>query len=221
MSPRLMSISSSRQTVTDIGGKARVKFAIISNNGFYAADEARRQHHNGIAGFDYARRHLSRIAAKIRVRAHYVLYWKAELVRLTVACNMHRFEIVQQAGAVKPRHLPALLNYVIAFERADRDEVKIQSLQARGIVGELGANLLEYLLAVPDQVHFVHRDYDVLNAQQRCNECVPARLRQYAVARIHQYDCEIGRGRAGRHVAGVLLVARSIRDDELAFGVEK
>ena len=42
------------------------------------------------------------------------------------------------------------------------------------------------------------------------------RLRQQALARIDQDDGEIGGGGAGRHVAGVLLVAGRIGDDEAA-----
>ncbi len=43
------------------------------------------------------------------------------------------------------------------------------------------------------------------------------RLRQHATAGIDQEDGEIGSGRAGDHVARVLLMARSIGDDELAL----
>ena len=44
-----------------------------------------------------------------------------------------------------------------------------------------------------------------------------ARLGQHALARIDQDDGEIGIGRAGRHVAGVLLMARRVGDDEFAL----
>ena len=43
-----------------------------------------------------------------------------------------------------------------------------------------------------------------------------ARLRQHAVAGVDQDDGEIGGGRAGGHVARVLLVAGGIGDDEFA-----
>ena len=45
-----------------------------------------------------------------------------------------------------------------------------------------------------------------------------ARLRDYAVARVHQDDGQIGGGCAGGHVARVLLVTRRVGDDELALG---
>ena len=44
-----------------------------------------------------------------------------------------------------------------------------------------------------------------------------ARLRQQALARVDQQDREIGVGGAGRHVAGVLLVAGRVGDDERAL----
>ena len=46
---------------------------------------------------------------------------------------------------------------------------------------------------------------------------MPPRLGQHALARIDQHQRQIGIGGAGRHVAGILLVARRIGDDELAL----
>ena len=46
---------------------------------------------------------------------------------------------------------------------------------------------------------------------------VAPRLRQHALARIDQEDGEIGVRGAGRHVAGVLLMAGRVGDDELAL----
>ena len=41
-------------------------------------------------------------------------------------------------------------------------------------------------------------------------------LDAHAVARVDQQNRQVGGGRAGRHVAGVLLVARRVGQDELA-----
>ena len=46
---------------------------------------------------------------------------------------------------------------------------------------------------------------------------MPARLGQHALARVDQNDGEIGVGGAGRHVAGILLMARRVGDDEFAL----
>src|SRR5476649_268323 len=44
-----------------------------------------------------------------------------------------------------------------------------------------------------------------------------AGLGQHALARVDQDDGKIGVGSAGRHVAGVLLMAGRVGDDELAL----
>jgi hypothetical protein len=67
-----------------------------------------------------------------------------------------------------------------------------------------------------DQVHLVHRQHHVANTQQRGDVGVPAGLGQQALARIDQHHGEVRGGRAGGHVAGVLLVAGTIGDDVAA-----
>jgi hypothetical protein len=57
----------------------------------------------------------------------------------------------------------------------------------------------------------------VADAEKRGDEGVPPRLCEDALARIDQHDGEVGCGGAGRHVAGVLLVAGRIGNDELAL----
>ena len=44
-----------------------------------------------------------------------------------------------------------------------------------------------------------------------------AGLGQHPLARVYQNDGEIGIGRAGGHVAGILLMARCVGDDEFAL----
>ena len=46
-------------------------------------------------------------------------------------------------------------------------------------------------------------------------------LRQDPVSRVDQHDGQVGAGRAGRHVPGVLFVARRVGDDELPPGRRK
>ena len=52
------------------------------------------------------------------------------------------------------------------------------------------------------------------DAEQRDDEGVPARLRQQPLARIDQQDGEVGIRGARGHVAGILLVAGRVGDDE-------
>ena len=69
-----------------------------------------------------------------------------------------------------------------------------------------------------DQVHFVDGNDHVTNAQQRHDEAVSLGLSHHAMSGVNKDDGEIrGAGSRG-HIASVLFVARSVRDDELAFG---
>ncbi len=55
------------------------------------------------------------------------------------------------------------------------------------------------------------------DAQQRGDIGVAPGLGQHALARVDQDDGEIGVGGAGRHVAGILFMARRVGDDEFAL----
>ncbi len=69
-----------------------------------------------------------------------------------------------------------------------------------------------------DQVHLVHGEHVVVDAEQARDLRVPPRLRAHAVARVDQQDGDVGGRRAGGHVARVLLVAGRVGEDELAAG---
>ena len=56
------------------------------------------------------------------------------------------------------------------------------------------------------------------NAQHRDDAAVPLGLGEHALAGIDQQHGRLGGRRAGRHVAGVLLMTRRIGDDEAALG---
>src|SRR3546814_4735549 len=85
-----------------------------------------------------------------------------------------------------------------------------------------GADIVEHLPVIVDQVHLVHRQYHVADAKQRNDVAVAPRLRQQAFARVDQHHGKVGGGGAGGHVAGVLLMPGAIGDDELSLvGVER
>ena len=108
------------------------------------------------------------------------------------------------------------LDDVVAVERAQRDELDVLHVQARQELLELVADFDEALLAPVHQVHLVHGDDQVRDAQQRGDAGVAAALLDDALARVHQHDGEVGGGGAGDHVARVLDVARRVGDDEPA-----
>ena len=98
----------------------------------------------------------------------------------------------------------------------DRDEGEVGELQLAGELGELGADLVEALLAPVDEVHLVHAHGEVADAQERRDHCVAPALLDEALAGVDQHEGEVGRGGTGHHVPGVLGVARGVGDDELA-----
>ena len=83
---------------------------------------------------------------------------------------------------------------------------------------KLGANAMEDLLFVIDKIHLVHGDYEMRDAQQRCNVGVPHGLSGDAALGVQQNDGELRGGRAGGHVARVLLMPGRVGQNEFAFG---
>ena len=82
---------------------------------------------------------------------------------------------------------------------------------------KVGDDVAEYGLVEVDEIDLVDRQHDMADAEQRDDDRMAVRLRQQALARVDQHDREIGVGGAGRHVAGVLLMARRVGDDERAL----
>ncbi len=83
-------------------------------------------------------------------------------------------------------------------------------------LAELGADPVEDLLAVVDQVHLVHRDDDLLEPEEREEEAVAAGLLAQAFLGVDQEDGGVGAGGAGDHVLEEFLVARGVDDRERA-----
>ena len=80
----------------------------------------------------------------------------------------------------------------------------------------VAANPLKDLLGEIHQIHFIHCEYNVLNAQKRSNVGMTLCLGENPLAGIHQNDRDIGRRGAGHHITCVLLVPRRISDNKLA-----
>ncbi len=197
-----------------------LQFTFVGDDGLDPAALARRQHHDVVALVHHAAGDGTGEAAEVQVRAVDVLHREAQVGDVAVGRHFDGFEDFHQCRAGVPRRTLAAVDHVVALERRHRHEVQARRLQVDGF-GKLqvvGLDRLEHLLVEALEVHLVDRDDDVLDAQQRGDVAVPAGLGLHAVAGIDQDDRQIaGRG-AGGHVAGVLLVARGVGDDELALG---
>jgi hypothetical protein len=130
------------------------------------------------------------------------------------AVERHRLEVRQQRLAAVPRHPLAPVHDVVAVQRGDRDERDVVEVQPRGPLEHLAHDRVERLLGVVDEVHLVHADHDVADTEQLRDRRVAARLLGHPVARVDEDQREVGRRRAGDHVARVLRVPRRVGDDE-------
>ena len=65
-----------------------------------------------------------------------------------------------------------------------------------------------------DKIDLIDCNNDMTDAEERADEGVPLGLNQNAFSRINENDRELRGGCAGRHIAGELLMARSVGDDE-------
>ena len=81
----------------------------------------------------------------------------------------------------------------------------------------VGGDIVEGLLLVVHQIHFVHGQDHMPDSQQGYDIAMPPGLRDDALARIDQDHRKVRSRRARCHVAGVLLMAGRVGGDEAAL----
>ena len=131
--------------------------------------------------------------------------------------------MVDQRFSVIPRRLGrGRSRDIVTLKARDRNgsETFDSNLVSKGLI--IGNDLVEGVLAVIDKIHLVHRQHQMLDAEQMREIAVPPRLDEHTLARIDKDNRQIsGRG-ARDHIARILLMTRSIGDNELAlFGCEE
>ena len=110
---------------------------------------------------------------------------------------------------------------VVAADGRDRDGDRLAEAEAQRQLAEIRLDRAKALLRPVDEVHLVDGEDDPLDADDVEDRRMPPRLALHAVARIDQHDGDVGVAGAARHVAGVLLVAGAVDDDEAPrVGVE-
>ena len=174
------------------------------------------RHHDLVSRANGARPERAGEAAEVEVRPVHPLHGHAERPGLQVVGYLDRLQVLLQRRPVIPGRLRRPLHDVVAEAGRDRDRLQRLESEPFGERPVCGDDALEGILGMVDQIHLVDRQHDVADAQQRHQERVPLRLRQYAVARVDEDHRQLGVGGAGRHVAGILLVAGRVGDDELA-----
>ncbi len=138
------------------------------------------------------------------------------MVEVAVGGDLDRLQVLEQGRALVPRHRVRALDDVVAAQRRERDRAQVADAELFGEVGELDDDLLEALLREVDEIHLVHGDDDVRDAEDRGDVGVPARLLDHAAPRVEQDHRHVRGGRACDHVPRVLDVAGRVGELETA-----
>ncbi len=105
---------------------------------------------------------------------------------------------------------------VVAIAARDGNERGGIHADARKERAVFGLDALEVRAVVADEVHLVHQDREVPNAQHRHHVAVPARVLLDAFVGVDDQERGFGAGRAGDHVLQELDVAGRVDDDVVA-----
>lgn len=197
-----------------------LQFTFEGDNGLDPAALARRQHDDLVALVHDAAGQGAGKTTEVQVRTVDILHRETQVGEVAVAGHFHGLEDFHQRLAGVPGRALALVHHVVALERRHRHEVQAGGLQLQAL-GELqvvGLDRFEHAFIEVLEVHLVDGHDDVLDAQQGGDEAVATGLGLYAVAGVHQDDRQVTGGCTGGHVAGVLLMAGGVGDDELALG---
>ena len=121
-----------------------------------------------------------------------------------------------------PGHVGRQGGDVVAAQAREGDGGEGADADRGGEDAEILDDRVERVAAVAGEVHLVDGKDQMADAEQVAEIGVPPGLDEDALAGVDEQDGEVGGGRAGDHVAGVLLVAGRVGDDELAlFGGEE
>ena len=118
---------------------------------------------------------------------------------------------------VEPRQVVAFFDDVVAEQSRHGQEHRVDQVERLRELEILLADLIEALLAPIDEIHLVDRNRDIADTEQVGDVAVAFGLGDDPVTSVDQDDCELAGRRARDHVAGVLLVAWRVGDDELAL----
>jgi len=152
--------------------------------------------HHFLAGPEDAAGNLTSEAAKICpdriLRPDHCLHREARVDVVSVVAHVNCFQSVEQRRALIPRHGVGFFHDVVALQCRDGDELDIRCVEPFGVFHELLAHAIEGLPLEINEIHLVHADDEVLDAEQGGDERVAAGLLRDALAHIDDEQCELG-----------------------------
>ncbi len=211
-----MSISSSSVSVIDCPTAACGEIAVGGDDPRHVAHPAGRLDADGVSGPHAAGHDRPRETAKPLVRAvHPLDRHPQRLLARPRLVDLDAVEQAHQGRSSVPPHGDRLLDDVVPLHGGDRDAGDRRQLEIDRQPPVLSFDPREGLPRIVDEIHLVHRQDHVPDAEQRHDEAVTARLGEDPLAGVDQDDAQIGGRRPRHHVAGVLLVAGRVGDDEV------
>ena len=172
---------------------------------------------DAVAAVEHARRHVPRIAAAAGLRPDHRLHMEARRLFVLVRRDRHGLKMLKHRRALVPGHALAAAHDIVAVARDDRDRLDMFECELRREHLILVADRVERRLPAIDQVHLVDDQQDAPDAEQRENAAVAQGLPGQAGLGVDQQQRKFGVRGAGHHVAGILLMARRVGDDEGAL----
>ncbi len=132
----------------------------------------------------------------------------------SIFLDLDPLEILEKMRTSMPRGAGAQRTNVVAVTGGDwRGHQRTEAKRLRKLP-IVGLDPPKDRLVETGEVDLVDRQHHVAHPEQRSDDRMAVGLGQQTLARVDKHDRQIGIGGAGRHVAGILLVARRIRDDE-------
>ena len=204
-----------RQSQRDrLAGAGAFKVAVGADDARDLRGFARSRDNDLVAGADGPARDRSGEAAKIEMRAVDPLHGEAERLAALVLLDVDGLEKGEQRRPPVPGRVGAFFRDIVAVPRRDRNRRDRLEPERRGESLEIGDDPVEARGVEAGKVDLVDGQHDMPDAEQGCDRGMAAGLRQKPLARVDQQDREVGAGGGGRHVAGILFVARRVGDDE-------
>ena len=191
--------------------------AIHGDDRLDAGASARFANHHLVPYTGMACGHGAREATEVEVGPVHPLHGEAEGQAEIGALHVDGFEQRQKRRTIIPWRVGAFRDHIVTIARRDRHRMDALELEAGGKGLIIGNDLIKDRLVVAHQVHLVDRQHHMAHADQRVDEAVAPGLGLNTIAGIDQNDGKITVGRTGDHVAGILLMAGGIGDDEFAL----
>ena len=133
---------------------------------------------------------------------------------LRKSVHLHCLQPLQKGRSCIPVHQGGLTGHVFPLCRGERDDLHLLQPQAAAKIPDLTDDGIKCFPAVAGQIHFVDGKYKLTDSHEGTDPRVPPGLGQDAFCGVDQDDGQIRKAGADRHVAGIFLMARCIRDDK-------